>query len=229
MSFPTKLLAPGEQVYVDARPNWSLLFWPIVLAVAAVAVAVFVSIAWSSAPVGVGWALLALVAVAVLYLLARVVTWSVASLVVTNQRIVYRTGLVHREGREIPISRVQDVTYRQNLIERIVGAGRLTVESAGRSGQEPFPDIRHPAAVQSLINRLATEASRPSAAPPPPPPPAAPAASMATPVEPTPAVAATPPERTIAQQLEDLAELHDHGVVTDAEYEAKRAELLGRL
>ena len=34
---------------------------------------------------------------------------------------------------------------------------------------------------------------------------------------------------TVAQQLGELAELHRHGVVTDAEYEQKRRELLERL
>jgi hypothetical protein len=45
-------------------------------------------------------------------------------------------------------------------------------------------------------------------------------------MEPTPRVSAT---STVAQQLGELAELHHHGVITDAEYEQKRRELLDRL
>ena len=38
-----------------------------------------------------------------------------------------------------------------------------------------------------------------------------------------------PAAPTIAQQMSELAELHRHGVITDAEYEQKRRELLDRL
>ena len=223
MTFPAKLLGPGEDIYLDARPNWSLLFWPSVLLVAAIAFAIMIVVAWSGAPTFIGWVLLAIVAVAAVIFLAWLGKWAVTSFVVTSQRIIYRTGVLRRIGREIPIGRVQDVTYRQNIIERIVGAGRLTVESAGRAGREPFPDIRHPAEVQALINRLVTHATNPA--------PAAPReySPSVTPLEPTPAVPAPVAGATVAEQLEQLAELHRHGVITDAEYEAKRSELVDRL
>jgi membrane protein YdbS with pleckstrin-like domain len=227
VTFPTKLLAPGEEVYLDVRPNWSLLFWPVVIAVLVIAACIAVVVQWGSAPVWVGWVLVALVVIALVHLAAKLVMWGVTSFVLTSQRIIYRTGVLRRTGREIPIGRVQDVTYRQTLIERIVGAGGLTVESAGRSGQEPFPDIRKPAEVQALINRVVSRASglgtgdsrsvmQPYSGP-------------VTPPEPMAAAEPRAAESTIAQQLEQLAELHQHGVVTDAEYEQKRRELLDRL
>ena len=145
MTFPTKLLAPGEEVYLDSRPHWSLLFWPSVLTVLVFAACIAVIVHWPNAPIWTAWVLLGVAAVALLNLLARYVSWRTKSFVVTSRRIVYRTGLVRRTGREIPIARVQDVTYHQTVVERCVRAGSLTVESAGREGQDPFPDIRRPA------------------------------------------------------------------------------------
>ena len=115
--------------------------------------------ALASAPVWVGWVLLAVSLGALAYLAARYIGWRTKSFVVTSQRIVYRTGVVRRTGREIPIGRVQDVTYHQTVVERIVRAGSLTVESAGRQGRDPFPDISRPAEVQSLINRVVAQAA----------------------------------------------------------------------
>ncbi len=154
MSFPHKLLAPGEEVVVESFPNWSVLARPISVTIVVVAACVAILVYWVSAPV---WALYVFAIVAVItfcWLAAKVVTWRSRLLVITTNRVIYRWGVVRRTGREIPLERVQDVTYHQTLLERLVGAGSLTIESAGASGQEPFPDIRHPAEMQSLINRL---------------------------------------------------------------------------
>jgi membrane protein YdbS with pleckstrin-like domain len=249
MSFPRKLLAPGEEVYLDSRPNWSYLFWPSVLTVVVLAGCVAVFVLWAGRPEFMKWVLLALGASALVYFAARYVAWRTKSFVVTSQRIVYRTGALRRTGREIPIGRVQDVTYHQTVVERIVRAGSLTVESAGRHGQDPFPDISRPAEVQSLINRVVAQAAggflagqSPAAVPAP----ATAVAAVGAPrvaesapiTDPTPRVPAPPvieampraaATPTIGQQLGQLAELHQHGVITDAEYEQKRRELLDRL
>ncbi len=248
MSFPTRLLGPGEEVYLDSRPNWSYLFWPSVFTLLVLAGCVATVVVWTSAPVLAGWVLLGVGVAALVYLGARYVGWRTTTFVVTSQRIVYRTGVLRRTGREIPIGRVQDVTYHQTVVERIVRAGSLTVESAGRQGQDPFPDISKPDEVQSLINRVvvqsaggylsaqgpatvgSSEAEGPAGVPGPygTPPITDPTPRVPLPrvMEPTQPNVATP---TVAQQLGELAELHHHGVITDAEYEQKRRELLDRL
>jgi hypothetical protein len=160
---------------------------------------------------------------------------------------------------------VQDVTYHQTIVERLVRAGSLTVESAGRHGQDPFPDISRPAEVQSLINRVVAQGAsgyqlveRPDTTTPQarPDEPSQPTTDPtprtvvppAVPAEPEPYHSAPPPQMdqpgfahdlgpraasgagpTITQQMTELAELHTHGVITDAEYEQKRRELLDRL
>jgi membrane protein YdbS with pleckstrin-like domain len=157
MAFPRKLLAPGEGIVLEAHPNWSILVPRVVLFLVILAGCVSVVVAWAHAPLWMGWVLLGVAGVFLLYLLAKIVVWRSTTLVLTNQRVVYRTGALRRLGREIPLDRVQDVTYSQSILERMVGAGSLTIESAGAHGDDPFPDIRHPAAVQSLINRLITQ------------------------------------------------------------------------
>jgi membrane protein YdbS with pleckstrin-like domain len=262
MSFPTKLLCPGEEIFLDSKPNWSLLFWPTTFTLAVLGGCVAAFVLWSKAPTYMGWVLLGCGVAALGYFWIRYLAWTTTSFVVTSQRIVYRTGVLRRTGREIPIGRVQDVTYHQTILERIVRAGSLTVESAGRHGQDPFPDITRPAEVQSLINRVVSqgamgyavdqrgterlseqseEVSQPVTDPTPrapaPPPPEPPAPVYAPPpVVHAPEYAApqgyplSPPSGpSVAQQMSELAELHRHGVITDAEYEQKRRELLDRL
>jgi membrane protein YdbS with pleckstrin-like domain len=254
VTFPTKLLGPGEEIYLDSRPNWSLLFWPAVLTLVVLAGCVAAVVLWTSAPVHTALILLGCGLLALMYFAVRYLGWRTTTFVVTSQRIVYRTGVIRRTGREIPIGRVQDVTYHQTVIERIVRAGSLTVESAGRSGQDPFPDISRPAQVQSLVNRVVAQGTAGYVSGPMPPasiaatrqaevsqpvtdptPPVAPPAPYRAPV-PAPAPTSAqvpapgaPAAATIAQQMAELTELHRHGVITDAEYEQKRREMLDRL
>lgn len=154
MAFPRRLLVPGEEVVVEAHPNWSVLARATALAVVIVAGCVTAAVWWTSAPSFVLWALLAVGVLAGASYLARLVVWRSRLLVITTVRVVYRSGVVKRTGREIRLDRIQDVRYHQSLLERLAGAGSLTIESAGAGGQEPFIDVRHPAQMQSLINEL---------------------------------------------------------------------------
>ena len=56
------------------------------------------------AVVGIGLAVLAV------WVLPRVVRWATTRFVLTNERVVYRRGLLSRFAREIPIERLNDVT-----------------------------------------------------------------------------------------------------------------------
>lgn len=237
MAFSRRLLAPGEEIVLEAHPNWSILAPRVVALLICVAASLGLASQWTGAPLWFGFVLLGIVALVMLFALAKVVSWRSTSLVLTNMRVVYRTGVLRRLGREIPLGRVQNVTYTQNLFERLVGAGSLTVESAGTSGQEPFRDIAKPAAVQSLINRLiagsaprygmAGAARLPPVLPPsPPPPPIPPPRTARRGGEPRPSEVAPSARLSSSAELNRLRELLDLGVITEAEYRAKRSELV---
>jgi uncharacterized membrane protein YdbT with pleckstrin-like domain len=205
LSYPQRLLHDGEDVIVDLRPHWIRLVGPVIVTVVTFGAVGAAYFGWGSAPAWFGVVLGAISVAAMVYLLGKVLSWRATLFVLTSSRVVYRTGVVRRIGREIPIDRVQDVTYLQGLLERIVGAGKLVVESAGERGAEPFPDVRHPEVVQSEIN-AAVDRSRRQA---------------------TGSTADQP--RTTADQLDDLVGLHRRGVLTDGEFASKKRELLDRM
>ena len=51
-------------------------------------------------------------------------------------------GMLHHTGRDIALQRITDVGFTQTLWDRIVGAGTLTIESAGEHGQEALTTSR---------------------------------------------------------------------------------------
>ncbi|MGI9033145.1 MAG: PH domain-containing protein [Acidimicrobiales bacterium] len=202
--FPAKLLNDNEEVVIDLRPHWLFLAGPS----AALVVSVLAAVAVSSRTRR-GFLLipmLVLVLVALVWFLARLARWASTNLVVTSDRLIVRSGVVAKRGREIPLERINDITVTQPLFHRLVGAGDLVIESAGERGQEAFPGCPRPGRVQNKIYRQIEAASDRDAE-------------------------RREGRRDLSplEQIEKLDELRQRGVISQAEFEAKKAKLLDRL
>ena len=79
--------------------------------------------------------------------------WTMTYFVVTDRRVIYRTGVLSKKGVEIPLERINNINFHQRVIDRIIGAGDLDIESAGRDGQSHFDFVRHPDGVQHEVYR----------------------------------------------------------------------------
>src|SRR3954447_10800637 len=104
---------------------------------------------------------LVLVAVAVVLALTLVVVpllrWRTTHYVVTTHRLLFRQGILSRHGRDIGLSRITDVSYRQSLWDRIINSGTLTIESAGDGGATILEAIPDSEGVQQLLNHMIEE------------------------------------------------------------------------
>lgn len=196
-----RLLTEGEEVVVDVRPHWWYLAGPV--AVLAVVIAGAVAALVLSAPDAARWVTVAALGIAAAWLLGRYVRWATTRLILTTSRIVERRGVIGRTGREIPISALSDIGYRQSLFERIIGTGDLVVESSARNGREVFPDLPHPADIKNRIYAQMEHWQR--------------------------SVTSTGVQPSIPEQIDQLDRLRRRGVISDAEFDAKKTELLHRL
>ena len=151
MAFPRKLLNEGEDVVLDLHPHWWFLFrHSIALAVAIVFGVLALVNDWHGAlQILAGVLILA----ALVWWGARYLAWRTTNFVVTTDRLIYRNGVLSKSGIEIPLDRVNNVLFSQRLFERMLGAGDLIIESAGESGRQAFSDVRKPSAVQNEIYR----------------------------------------------------------------------------
>src|SRR5207302_6058442 len=138
MPYPRKLLNDGEDIVLDLHQHWWSFAQPTLAFVAAVALAIAVGPRVDNN--GVRLALLALMALTVLWWIGQYVKWATTNFVVTNERLVFRSGVLGKRGREIPLDRLNDISFHQSFFERIIGAGDLMIESAGEKGQEQFTD-----------------------------------------------------------------------------------------
>jgi len=218
MPYPTRLLSEGETVTLDLRPHWWYFAKHIAASIVLLILLVLVfQVHGTPHKVGfAGWGILALIWAGWLGL--RYLNWNFTHFVVTSKRVIYRTGVLGKHGVEIPLDRISNINFNQSVWERIIGAGDLEIESAGRDGQTKFDDVWHPDAVQhelyaQIKDHARTRAGYAAGAP-----------------APAPAAAAAPSSSaSIPEQLDQLAALRDRGVITAAEFEAKKAQLLDRM
>jgi uncharacterized membrane protein YdbT with pleckstrin-like domain len=155
MAYPRRLLNDHESVTVDLHPHWWFLAAPTTAVLAAIAAAIATLLMTESDTTEqsvAGWASLVALGASATWLVVRYSKWLTTHFVITNLRIIFRSGLLTKRGIEIPLDRVNTVHFRQNVMERIVGAGDLLIESGGESGQQRFTDIRQPDRVQRVIH-----------------------------------------------------------------------------
>lgn len=205
MTFPRRLLAQGEDLVLDLPPHWIALVWPlaeIVLDVAGVVIIlVYMPDAW---PTWVRWLVVTVGAALILVsALPKIVAWATSHFVVTTDRVIHRSGWFAKRSMEIPLENISDVRFSQGVLERLIGAGDLVLESPSEFGQETFTNIRRPEAVQKTIYEMNEANLRRMQGPPAPP-------------------------ASVADELAKLDRLRDEGVLSEDEFEAQKARLLER-
>ena len=204
MAFPPKLLNDGEEVVLDLNPHWWFFAGPLFALVLAVAVTIGVMV--FNLPDWLWYGVLSLTALNLLWLCARLARWATTNFVVTTDRLIYRSGVVAKKGLEIPLERVNNIHFNQGVFERVLRSGDLLIESGGERGQQAFSNIRRPAQVQNEIYRQMEAAQ------------ARDHDRMAG-----------RRELSIPEQIDKLDELRSRGVISQAEFDAKKAQLLDRM
>ncbi len=218
MAFPKSLLADHEKLIFDLKPHWVALV-PSVLWTIAAAATLFLGYRGveevfddntNNAKMVVG----AVVTIA-WYLLAVLpaMRWRWTMFVLTSDRLITRSGIIAKHSREIPLERINDVTFTQTVLERVLGAGDLLIESAGERGQTKISDVRKPEQVQLMIYKQTEDNSTRVVR-----------GQMGEVAGHTP-----PQEPPVTEQLDHLGRLRKDGVITEEEFQAKKAELLKRL
>jgi uncharacterized membrane protein YdbT with pleckstrin-like domain len=207
MSFPRQLLNQDEEVVLDVHPHWLFFAEP---ALTVVGLLILTIILAATVGGGITGFMLVLVAIALIWGLWRLVTWRTTHFVITSDRLIYRSGVLAKRGIQIPIERVNNVNFKQGILERVLGAGDLLVESAGQDGQQRFTDVRHPDQIQNIIHsqmdanerRMYTGMANATAG----------ANAAAT---------------DLPSQLEKLEGMLQRGTLTRAEFDAEKRRLLG--
>jgi uncharacterized membrane protein YdbT with pleckstrin-like domain len=217
MPYPEDALHPNEQLVLDLHPHWFFFAKSAGAGIVAIIVAAWALTldGWDVVKIAAAVFLLA----TVIWVVERYVRWISTHFVLTSDRVIYRSGVIAKRGIEIPLERINTIFFHQRIFERMLGLGDLEIESASKDGAQRFDDIKNPSAVQNEIyqqmeHNEIKRADRISGGI------NAAHAAQAMPVAPV---------EDVPAKIAQLAALRDQGHITPEEFEAKKAELLGRM
>jgi uncharacterized membrane protein YdbT with pleckstrin-like domain len=156
MGYPTKLLADDESIQYELKPHWRALVVPVIVLLVTLGLGIWLIAKFDNS--GVRWTVLIIMLLVLIVAVVRpFLYWMTTQYVITDHRIIVRTGLISRSGRDMPLSRVNDVSFKKSAMERFLNCGTLMIESAGTQGQliiSSVPDVED---IQREIYRLHDE------------------------------------------------------------------------
>jgi uncharacterized membrane protein YdbT with pleckstrin-like domain len=231
MSYAESMLAVDEQILYRGRQHWlapiSNSLKPFVLVLVSL-VLFFAELKVS--PTGtVSTAWLAISAIVLLVGLVWIgiifFTWRAQEYIITTRRVLKIEGLLDKKSGDSSLDKINDAVLKQGLLARILRYGDLEILTANEEGIDRYTMLAHAVdfkkAMLNAKNQL-EDGYRGSAATPR----TATAAPAAAPAAPA---ARSGNADDVTGTLAKLADLRDKGAIAPAEYEAKKAELLGRL
>jgi uncharacterized membrane protein YdbT with pleckstrin-like domain len=225
MTYAESLLAKGEVIRYRGRQHWlapvSDARNPILLFLLGLVI-MFITASWLSGawvPVGIVGLLLALVALA--WIAVVLFTWRAQEYLITNRRVLKVEGLFDKKSGDSALDKINDAVLQQGILARILNYGDLDILTANEEQIDHYRMLNRVKDFKKSMleakNELEYGATHGAALPP-----------VATaPV--APAMPARPASGDVAETLSRLADLRDKGAITQADFEAKKSELLGRL
>ena len=150
-------LSEGERSVLTLHPHWKTVLMPmLILIVLAIVTAVLLVVIPHGRLAGPGRIAVGAVAllVALTFTLVPLLRWRTTTYELTTRRFRLRYGILSRTGRDFPLIRISDVSFSHGLIDRMLGCGRLVIESAGEHGQLVLNEIPGVAKVQATLFQL---------------------------------------------------------------------------
>ncbi len=230
MKYPESMLSEEETVVFDVHHHPFVLAKPAALFLAFLVAWLVVVFAWRDRPSWFIYVGLAALPALALYFAWKVQVWTHTNLVLTDRRLIYQTGVVARQSREVPLSKINDVSFSKMVLGRMLGMGDLVVETASESGPFAFFTVPGPERLKRGILEQVEASSRGLDD-------VSVQKEVARAVErhqPTSEIIPLPPERPplyseIIDQIERLDAMRERGVLTPEEFVKAKDALLARL
>ena len=138
-------------------PHWKTVLMPmvilIVVAIVAAVLLIVIPHGRLAGPEQIAVGAVALI-VALTFTLVPLLRWRTTTYELTTRRLRLRAGILTRTGRDFPLIRISDVSFSHGLIDRMLGCGRLVIESAGEHGQLVLNEIPGVEKVQATLFQL---------------------------------------------------------------------------
>jgi uncharacterized membrane protein YdbT with pleckstrin-like domain len=227
MSYAESLMAKDEKILYRGRQHWlapiSDSLRPIVLVLVGLVI-LFLATLWKAT--GTVWQIMAgisalLIIVGIVWIAIVYLTWRAEEYIITGRRVLKIEGLLDKKSGDSSLDKINDAVLKQGLLARMLRYGDLEILTANDDAIDRYQMLAHVVdfkkamlnAKNDLEDGYRGAASSPSSAA------AAPSVTSGK----------SSSSDDVTATLAKLADLRDKGAITPADYEAKKAELLGRL
>ena len=175
----------------------------------------------------IGWIALVVAVVPAFELVRTFLDWLNERYIITNRRVMEIRGTINKHVRDSALEKVNDVELDQSVIGRVLGYGTVQIITGSDIGVNMFRRISNPVrfkramlnAKENLHQTAPLDDAEELVA-------VRPAARLG---ELPQAESDSSEKADIPDLINELAELHKKGVLTDEEFQAKKNELLARL
>jgi hypothetical protein len=226
--YADSLLANGEVIAVRTRQHWlspvAASARPFVIFVAALVIFILGSNLSQDGFSGTlrtafNYLGIAGVIIAIAWIGLIVWRWSAQDYMVTNLRVIKVEGIINKHSADSSLEKINDAVLDQGIFGRMLGFGDLDILTANEESVDRYKWLNKAASFKKemLNQKVALESGYGQGRGP-----GSPAAVTAAP-------APVAGDAEVTDTLSRLADLRDRGAISPAEYEAKKAELLGRL
>jgi uncharacterized membrane protein YdbT with pleckstrin-like domain len=201
-------LGDNEQVLFVTHQHWLVLGGEILLetllSIALIVVVTLMYFLWILNPLVLfGYLLLIFPLIS---LLRDVLIWSNRKYVVTNRRVMQLAGVFNKNVTDSSLDKVNDVKLSQSFWGRMLGYGNIEILTASELGANVFMHIGNPIQYKAAMINAKEKLERVPA--------------QAAPSRPAP---------NVADLLTQLDALRQHGVLTEEEFQVKKADLLKKM
>jgi uncharacterized membrane protein YdbT with pleckstrin-like domain len=152
MRYVRRVLQPGETIVYTTKLHWFVYWWATLLLAICLVLAI-ASWSWAdnqnlSLALWITAAIFALLGLSSAF--RAFIRRASTELAVTDQRVIYKTGLLARYTLEMNRGKVESVAVDQTLLGRLFGYGTVIVRGTG-STLEPIRNISDPLTFRSYI------------------------------------------------------------------------------
>lgn len=204
-TYVDSLMAHNERILLRTRQHWfvlaSMIFVEIVLIVVLFAAVSALSILVT--PIAAVGFVVLLVPIA--YMLRDILTWFQKQYIITNFRVIQISGIFSKEVVDSSLEKVNDVKMSQSFFGRLFGYGDVEILTASELGVNLFKRIGDPVKFKTAMlnakERLGFDevGGRPRA------------------------------DADIPALIEELDDLRRQGILSEAEFARKKAELMAKI
>ena len=198
------LLGENEQIILETHQHWFVLFGKIFLELLLIVI-IIVAVLSTYTIYPFAFYGIFLVVVPMLGMLNDILVWRNKAYIVTNRRVIQISGVFNKDVVDSSLEKVNDVKMSQSFLGRVFGYGDIEILTASELGVNLFHEINEPVEFkQAMLNakeRMGFDETHGDAS----------------------------PQTDIPTLIARLDELRKKGIVSEAEFQEKKAELLGKM